>query len=329
MRYLNDETVKNLNLNWDNNIRVIADAVECIGQRDMAQPVKPYLRYGDPRNRIIAMPAFIGGSINMSGIKWIASFPDNIHKGLARAHSVTILNEASTGMPVGIVNSGSLSAIRTASVSGFIMKQYIEHRKPTRVKVGLIGFGPIGQNHLNMCCAVLGDTIEEVCIYDLLPVKEYLIPDEIREKTTIAENWEQAYANADIFITCTVSKERYIDKKPKAGSLHLNVSLRDYKPEVFPWFKNGIIVDNWEEICRENTDIELFNKTNGLQKADVKEIQDMLQDDCLSFTDKDQPIMFNPMGMAVFDIAMADRFLKLANETDAGVLLDESVFANN
>jgi N-[(2S)-2-amino-2-carboxyethyl]-L-glutamate dehydrogenase len=322
MRYLNDETVNSLNLNWDNNIQVIADAVQCISLQDTVQPIKPYLRYGDPGNRIIAMPAFIGGTINKSGIKWIASFPDNINKGLARAHSVTILNDADTGVPIGIVNSGSLSAIRTASVSGFILKQFVQQRKPERLKVGIVGFGPIGQHHLNMCHAVLGDSIEEISVYDLLPVKEELIHDAIREKVTIAESWEQAYANADVFITCTVSKERYIDKKPKAGSLHLNVSLRDYKPEVFSSFQKGIIVDNWEEICRENTDIEIFHKTNGLQKKDVKEIQYLLTKDCFSFLDNNEPIMFNPMGMAIFDIAMADRFLKLAREADAGLLLE-------
>ncbi len=329
MRYLNDETISGLNLNWHDNIQVIADAVQCISVQDTAQPVKPYLRYGNPRNRIIAMPAFIGGNINKSGIKWIASFPDNINKGLPRAHSVTILNDADTGVPVGIVNSGSLSAIRTASVSGFVLKLFIQQRKPERLKIGIVGFGPIGRHHLNMCHALLDDRIEEISIYDLLPIREELIPGAVREKVTVAGSWEQAYSNADVFITCTVSKDRYIDHKPKAGSLHLNVSLRDYKPEVFASFRKGIIVDNWEEICRENTDIEIFHKTNGLQKNDVKEIQHLLTNNFFSYLNDDDPIMFNPMGMAVFDIAMADRFLKLAQEADAGWLLEASALVNN
>lgn len=329
MRYLNDATIKNLNLSWDTNIQVISDAIRCLCLNNTVQPVKPYLRYGDTRNRIIAMPAFVGGNINKSGIKWIASFPGNIHKGLARAHSVTILNEADTGLPLGIINSGSLSAIRTASVSGFIIKQFVEQRKPTSVRIGMVGFGPIGQHHLSMCHAVLGDSIEEILLYDILPINKDSIPEHIREKVIIAESWEQAYSEADIFITCTVAKERYIDKRPKAGSLHLNVSLRDYKPDVFSWFAKAIIVDNWEEICRENTDIEIFHNTNGLQKHDVKEIQDVFTKDCFSLLDETQSIMFNPMGMAIFDIAMADNFLKLAQEASVGVLLDDLTSHNN
>ncbi len=49
--------------------------------------------------------------------------------------------------------------------------------------------------------------------------------------------WEARYDDADVFVTCTVSPAAYIDRRPKPGSLQLNVSLRDYKPEVFDWVK--------------------------------------------------------------------------------------------
>lgn len=325
MRYLNDKNIQELNLDWNNNIKVIADATHCLILNDMAQPIKPYLRYGNNNNnnRIIAMPAFIGGNINKSGIKWIASFPDNINKGIARAHSVIIVNEAETGTPIGVINSGAISAIRTASVSGFIIKEFIKQRKSEHLKIGIIGFGPIGQTHLSMCNALLGENIESVLLYDIKGVKKELIEEDINKKVIVVENWEDAYLDVDIFITCTVSKERYIDKQPKAGSLHLNVSLRDYKPEVFPWFSKAMIVDDWDEVCRENTDIEMFHKTNGLQRQNVEQIQTIQKENYFNSLDKDQAIMFNPMGMAIFDIAMADNYLKLALNRNVGVLLDD------
>ena len=322
MIYINDNDVKNLNLNWNKNIQMIAEATQCIEEKDMAQPIKPYLRYRDIKNRIIAMPAFVGGPINKSGIKWIASFPDNIQKGIPRAHSVIILNEAETGLPVGIVNSGSISAIRTASVSGLMIKHYIKNRNLDKIKLGIVGFGPIGRYHLNMCNALLGENLDEVLLYDLADIDTSSIGDDIHGKITVTNSWEEAYLDADIFITCTVSKERYIDKKPKDGSLHLNVSLRDYKPEVFPWFEKSIIVDDWEEVCRENTDIEMFHKNMGLQEENVAAIQDIIVNDYISSLPADQPIMFNPMGMAVFDIAIANHYLRLAEEMSQGVVLD-------
>ena len=134
-------------------------------------------------------------------------------------------------------------------------------------------------------------------------------------------SWEEAYTNADNFITCTVSKEPYIDKKPKDSSLHLNVSLRDYKTDVFPWFEKSMVVDDWNEVCRENTDVEMFHKVNHLEENQVSYMQDVLNGFFETLDDK-QPIMFNPMGMAVFNMAIAGHYLNLAKETEEGVLLE-------
>src|SRR5690606_37084158 len=161
MIYLGDKNIKEIHLDWEQNIDAIASATQCIAAKDIAQPIKPYLRYGDLQNRIIAMPAFVGGKINRSGIKWIASFPENAKKGIARAHSVIILNDAETGQPVSVINSGSMSAIRTASVSGLMIKKFMELKRHKKVKVGIIGYGPVGQYHLDMCYKLLGSTLEE------------------------------------------------------------------------------------------------------------------------------------------------------------------------
>lgn len=321
MRYLGDNNVQEIHLNWEQNIDAIAAATSCIAEADISQPLKPYLRYGDLQNRIIAMPAYVGGEINQAGIKWIASFPENIQKGINRAHSVIILNDAKTGEPISVINSGSISAIRTASVSGLLLREYMKLNRQSAVKVGIVGYGPIGQYHLRMCVDVLGDSLEEVLLYDLKSLSKDAIPANIRDRVTLVNSWQEAYTDADVFITCTVSKKPYIDHQPKKGSLHLNVSLRDYKTTVFPWFENAIIVDDWNEVCREKTDIEMMHLENGLTADGVKLIQDVLNGD-LHHLDEDQPIMFNPMGMAVFDMAIAGRYLSFAEETNVGVLLE-------
>lgn len=318
MIYLNEESLKQLGLNWNETIKTIETSVNCLSQNDFAQPIKPYLRYKDLKNRIIAMPAFVGGDINMAGIKWIASFPDNISKGIPRAHSVVILNNAASGQPVGIINTALLSIIRTASVSGLIIKYFNELKNLNNINIGITGFGPIGQYHVKMCNEVLKDKIKKISIFDIREFDRSLLT-----KNAVAVNsWEEAYSNADIFITCTVSKASYINKLPKPGSLHLNVSLRDYTVDVYDFFKGSIIVDNWEEVCRENTDIENLHLKKGLQEVDTKTIIDVVTKNCLKDYSKELPIMFNPMGMGVFDISIGAYYLKLAENSQLGYKLN-------
>jgi N-[(2S)-2-amino-2-carboxyethyl]-L-glutamate dehydrogenase len=319
MLYLSDNDFNKIGIDWDETIGVIKDAVVCYENNDYSQPIKPYLRYKDKKNRIIAMPGFIGNKFNMAGIKWIASFPHNINNGLPRAHCVVILNEAETGKPICIINSPLISIIRTISVSGLVIKYYLHARSVDDINLGITGIGPIGRNHLKMACSLLGDKLKNIFLYDINDVDLNLIdiPDEYRNKITVKSSWENTYKNADIFITATVSKETYINRKPKEGSLHLNVSLRDYKTSVFDYFKDSIIVDNWKEVCREKTDIEIMHKEKGLKKEQTKTIIDVINYFISSLEDK-TPIMFNPMGMAIFDIAISSYYYFKAKQEGVG-----------
>jgi len=305
MIYLNEENLKQIGITWDETVSVIEDTVKCLDKKDFSQPIKLYLRYKNLENRIIAMPAYIGGKFDVAGIKWIASFPGNIIKGLSRANSVVVLNKADTGESIAIINTPLLSIIRTASVSGLMMKYYDEVRKLKDFNLGIIGFGPIGQYHLKMVMSLFGDKIKKVFLYDIRPIDKKIIDREYLNKIVLVGSWEEAYSDSDVVITCTVSKGQYINKKPKIGSLQLNISLRDYKTEIFEYVKNAIIVDDWDEVCRENTDIEILHKEKGLNKGGVKDITDVVCRDYLNELLEKETVMFNPMGMGVFDIAIA------------------------
>lgn len=322
MIYLNENNMNDIGINWNEIISIIEEATKSLANNDFAQPIKPYLRYRDLKNRIIAMPAFVGGNINKSGIKWIASFPDNIKNNMPRAHSVVILNNADTGEPEAIINTAKLSILRTAAVTGSIIKAFSKVRELNNINIGIIGWGPIGQHHFKMVTELLGDKIDKIFLYDIAPISISSISSVYKEKIEIVDCWQDAYKDADIFMTCTVSKEPYIDMKPKKGSLQLNVSLRDYKTDIYEHIKENIIVDDWEEVCREKTDIEMLNIEKGLNKEDTKSIVDVICNNCFKDFSTEDVIMFNPMGMAVFDIAVGKYYVNKAVELGIGQKLE-------
>jgi 2,3-diaminopropionate biosynthesis protein SbnB len=322
MLYLNDEHLTELGTDWNAHCDVIEKAVACIVTNDYAQPVKPYLRYRDLTNRIIAMPAFIGGETNSAGIKWIASFPSNLDKGIRRANSVTILNKGETGEPYCILNTPVVSGIRTAAVTGLVLRKWLEVRQDqTEFNVGMTGFGPIGQLHLDMAFSLLGDRLKSFKIFDPRPVDEAKIPAEYRDRVEVVQSWEESFAGVDIFMTCTVSSAPYIDAEPIEGSLHLNVSLRDYKDS---WVKYAdvMLVDDWEEVNREKTDIEMMHINQGLNEDDVHPIQAVIKEGFFQALKPTDVVMFNPMGMAIFDIAVGEYLFNLASANSVGVSLN-------
>ena len=322
MIYINERILLELDFDWDSLIDTIEQTTKLLAQNAFSQPIKPYLRFNNPVNRIIAMPAFVGGEINAAGIKWIASFPENTKSNIKRAHSVMILNDPLTGKPTTIINGALVSAIRTASVSGFVLKKYLEVNNSASFNCGIIGFGPIGQMHFQMLNQWIGDRINHFYICDLSENCEETINSyNKKQNITKCQSWEEVFENTNLFVTCTVSSERYVNRKPKKGAIYLNISLRDFHPD-FVKNVDVNIVDNWDEVCRENTDVEMAYLRADMDRTDFFEISEILNPNKIFFS-INKSIMFNPMGMAVFDIAIAKSYENIAKKKGNFINIEE------
>ena len=129
-------------------------------------PPSYFLRFPDrPSSRIIALPASLGGSNPVDGLKWISSFPENVAAGIPRASAVLILNDHDTGYPFALLESSIISATRTAASAALAADRLSSGAaRPTRV--GIIGTGLIAR-YIHAFLAGSGWTFDEVGVYDL------------------------------------------------------------------------------------------------------------------------------------------------------------------
>ena len=237
----------------------------------------------------------MGGNIDICGIKWIASFPDNINRNIRRASCVTVINSTETGEPLCIINSSELSIYRTASVSGMILKKYFSNNFVEKVTVGIIGYGPIGKKHEEMCYSLFEDRIKRIYLYDLKNINEY------NEKSCVCDSWEEIYEQSDILITCTTANVPYLKRSPRKRKLTLNVSLRDFDINYIDAADTIFLIDDWNEVNRENTNIEGLYRCGKIQPKDCIDIYDYLHEEIIL---NDKALFFNPMGLAIFDVTV-------------------------
>jgi len=135
-------------------LQLVARAYQAHHQHQTVNPDSYFLRFPDSdRNRIIALPATIATpELQVSGIKWIASYPANLNKGLERASAVIILNDAETGYPFAVMEGAQISAMRTAA-SAVLGADHCSNLGRRAKSVAFVGGGLISRTILNQFCA--------------------------------------------------------------------------------------------------------------------------------------------------------------------------------
>src|SRR6202044_1124703 len=115
------------------------------GAGDTVNPPSYFLQFPDrPASRIIALPASVGGTLRVDGLKWVSSFPENVVAGIPRASAVLILNDHDTGYPFACLESSIISATRTAALAASAA-DWLSRGRPRPARVGFFGTGLIAR----------------------------------------------------------------------------------------------------------------------------------------------------------------------------------------
>lgn len=269
-------------------------------------PDSYFLMFPDqPKNRIIALPAFLGGEANVSGIKWIASYPDNVRQGIPRASAVLVLNSTETGYPFTCLESSIISAARTAASAALAARWMNQGSQSVRT-LGIVGNGLIARYVYDFLIA-LGWKIDEVLVHDLVPAESERFASKVRQRdihrrVAPVEDCSELIRKSELILFATVAGKPYVEDFELFSHhpLVLNVSLRDLAPEILLQSYN--IVDDVEHVMKANTSPHLAERLSGGRSFVTGTLAQLIRGKCQ--VGKERPIIFSPFGLGLLDLAV-------------------------
>lgn len=288
-------------------------------------PHSSFLNFpNEQRNRIIALPAYLGEDFDVAGIKWIASFPNNVEHGMERAAAVVILNSTQTGTPRAIIEGSIVSARRTAASAALAARTL--HQMPVDDGIGIIGCGFINFEILRFLRVLLNGARRFV-MFDLNAERAQAFSRKCLEQFAdisleIAPDAAAVLSRCSLTSIATTAVQPHLNDLSLCapGTTLLNISLRDFTPEVVLSCDN--VVDDVDHVCRAQTSVHLTEQLTGGRDFIRCTLSDVLLQRSPPRRDVESVLLFSPFGLGVLDLAVSQLVYKLARQQGRGLVLD-------
>jgi 2,3-diaminopropionate biosynthesis protein SbnB len=286
-------------------------------------PQSTFLRFpNDSANRIIALPAYLGDRFEVAGIKWIASFPSNVHRGMDRASAAILLNSLETGQVQTVLEGSVISAKRTAASAALAARAV--HQPATTSVAGLIGCGYINFEIAGFLRVVF-PSLSRVVVYDIVGDKANYFSSRcagIGLSVEIANSPAAVFERAQLISIATTAAVPHLSgegfRVPGATVLH--ISLRDLAPQLIMTADN--IVDDLDHVCRAQTSIHLTERLTGGRDFVRCNLADVLAGRQPARAHADSFLVFSPFGLGVLDVAVAALVRDLALADGHGIRIE-------
>ena len=304
-------------------LRAVKNAYEAHHRGDSSLPHSTFLRFpGEPRNRVIALPAYLGGEFEMAGIKWISSFPNNLNLGLDRASAVVILNSSLTGRPQAIIEGSIINAKRTAASAALAAEYLVGDERPTCV--GMIGCGVINFEIARFLLALKPEW-SRFAIYDLDTARAKHFREDFLKtfagvEVEIARDAQTVLENSTLISLATTSIQPHILDLSPCGprTTILGISLRDLSPQVILSCDN--VVDDIDHVCRAQTSIHLAEQLVGRRDFIRCTLADVMAGEAPARVGG-RISVFSPFGLGILDLVVGKLVYDLALKHKVGTLM--------
>jgi N-[(2S)-2-amino-2-carboxyethyl]-L-glutamate dehydrogenase len=273
--------------------------------------------------RIMAMPGYVGGEVDVAGLKWIPSVPGNPARGLPRANALVLLSDRSTGLPLAVMDGTVVSAMRTGAVTGVAVRHLAA---PDAAVACLLGAGVLAHTQLAALRSEL-PALREVRVYDPLEDRcRHFCERQVAGGLALrpAPSAELAVRGAQVVVPATMAVEPTFEPAwLEPGATVVLVSSLDGPLELHAAC-DLLVVDDW---LHESTHAGRYANRlveAGIVPADgsaAVELADVVTGRHPGRGDAGERIVVSPVGLAMGDLAAAAHVLEEARARGLGTAL--------
>lgn len=310
IRIINQLEIQQL-LSMGECIDLMSRALEALVQGKAIQPLRSILQLPETAGALGVMPGYLAteGAI---GAKIITVFPSNQESGLDSHQGAILLFENRQGRLLSIMDASSVTAIRTAAVSGLATRLLA---RPDSSRLAILGSGVQARSHLEAMLAVR--PIEKVKIWSRTVERARKLAregsDQFGISVTSAESARSAVEDADIICTTTSSPVPVLQGEWIGEGTHINAvgssAARTRELDTSAVVRSRLYVDCRESALHEAGDFLIPKQEGALTDPHIiGEIGEIVTGRVEGRRSPTEVTLFKSLGLAVEDVASA-RFI--------------------
>ncbi|ADU72328.1 MAG: ornithine cyclodeaminase [Pantoea sp.] len=287
----------------------VRDVVMLMRAGETQMPAENHIDLVTPLGKAYALPARVGGHFNAAGVKWTAHRPVR-PDALPAALAVTLINDAASGVPRGLVASGALTAARTAAVTALAL-HYAAPRPVERVL--LLGAGFHARAHLRMLLQLF-PALKQIGVWNRTPQHTAGFSG-ITPEADLDAALAKPY---DTVITCTSAEQPIVDEHAiRPGRLIVQVGYHEVSFAAIR-ATHQVVVDAWGDFAQRSAKslFQMFRAGEFAESDVAADLTTLLLDGWRPGAD--DSVFFSSFGLNVFDIALAARVLAAAEHHQLG-----------
>ena len=300
-------------------IDLMADALAATSRGEAILPLRQVMRLPNSANAFGVMPALLGDAL---GAKIITVFPDNASTPYDSHIGVVLYFETTNGQLRAIIDASSITAIRTAAVSG-LATQLLANKDAN--DLGLLGSGVQALTHLEaMACA---RRLKRVRVWSRSAERRAAFIDQAKQRLNIDVGEcltpQDAVRDADIICTVTSSREPVLQGAWLRDGAHINAvgasQPTSRELDTAAVVRSRLYVDRRESARNEAGDFLGPRKEGAIGDDHILgEIGELVAGTVEGRSSEQEITLFKSLGIAVEDVACAAYLYKRAISEGAG-----------